>query len=233
MIRTVIVDDEPLAREGLAHYVAGIDFLDLKAVLSSAQELQSFIEKEPIDLIYLDIQMPKMNGVDFLKLHTPDARVILTTAYSLYAVEGYSLNVMDYLVKPITADRFYQSAVKAQQYFSLSKQGATESAIDYFFVKVNGKLERILVNDVLFVEGMQNYVMIHTTKGKFITLMNLKTLQGKLDEHLFFRVHKSYLVAINKIDRVEGNQVVIASAKVPVSRNYRGEFMERIRRGVL
>jgi two-component system LytT family response regulator len=231
MIRCVIIDDEPLAREGLADYVGEVDFLQLTGTCENPLELISLMDKTPVELIFLDIQMPKMNGIDFLKIVQKPPMVIITTAYPSYALEGFQLNVLDYLLKPITFDRFFKSANKAKDYHKLltrSDISKSEISENYFFIKCGSKYEKIFFEDILFIEGMQNYVTIHTIKGKYITLLNLKNLEQSLANRHFIRVHKSYIVAISKIEGIEGNEIFIRSQVVPISRNYREQVIEQV-----
>ncbi|NIJ54774.1 LytR/AlgR family response regulator transcription factor [Dyadobacter arcticus] len=233
MIRCAIIDDEPLAREGLADYVREVDFLQLTGTCENPLELMTMMDKTQVDLIFLDIQMPKMNGIDFLKIVQKPPMVIITTAYPSYALEGFQLNVLDYLLKPITFDRFYKSANKAKDYHRLltrshSTEVKGEIVENYFFIKCGSKYEKIFFEDILFIEGMQNYVTIYTLKGKYITLLNLKNLEQSLSSRNFIRVHKSYIVSISKIEGIEGNEIFILSQVVPISRNYREQVIEQV-----
>jgi two-component system LytT family response regulator len=234
MINCVIIDDEPLAREGISSYVREVDFLRLVGACENPVELMKILDQQTVDLIFLDIQMPKMNGIDFLKIVQKPPMVIITTAFPTYALEGFQLNVLDYLLKPITFDRFFQSVNKAKDYYQLiKKSGAAGSEpqkaeADYFFIKCGTKYEKVFFDDILYVEGMQNYVTIYTRKGKYVTLLYLKNLEENLDKRNFIRVHKSYIVAINKIEGIEGNEIFIQSARVPISRNYRELVIQEV-----
>ncbi len=242
MINCVIIDDEPLAREGIADYVREMDFLNLIATGENPLELSRLMDKQPVDLLFLDIQMPKMNGIEYLRVAQRPPMVILTTAFPSYALEGFQLNVLDYLLKPITFDRFFQSANKARNYFQLLNRPSDPAAAavreegaskenekpDYFFIKCGSKYEKIFFADILYAQGTQNYVTLYTTKGKYMTLLYLKDLEEKLDSSAFIRIHKSYIVAIDKIDSVEGNELSIRTHRVPMSRNYRETVMARV-----
>jgi two-component system, LytTR family, response regulator len=230
MIKCAIIDDEPLAREGLAGYVKEVDFLTLTGVCANPVELMSLMDREPVDLIFLDIQMPKMNGIDFLKIVQNPPIVVITTAYPSYALEGFQLNVLDYLLKPITFDRFFKSAGKARDYHRLLTKPASQNAEteDYFFVKCGSKYEKILFDDILYIEGLQNYVTIHSRKGKYITLLNLKHLEQTLANRRFIRVHKSFIVSVSKIEGIEGNEIFIQPHRIPISRNYREQVIEQV-----
>jgi DNA-binding LytR/AlgR family response regulator len=187
------------------------------------------MDREPVDLIFLDIQMPKMSGIDFLKVVQNPPMAIITTAYPSYALEGFQLNVMDYLLKPITFERFFKSAGKARDYHRLlSKSATAKTEEDYFFIKCGSKYEKILFDDILYIEGLQNYVTIHTSKGKYITLLNLKHLEQNLDSRHFIRIHKSYIVSIGKIEGIDGNEIFIQPHRIPISRNYRDQVIEQV-----
>jgi DNA-binding LytR/AlgR family response regulator len=233
-LKCVAIDDEPLARECIANYVKEVDFLHLLGVGSNPLELNQFLDKEEVDLIFLDIQMPVMNGIDFLKATPNPPLVIITTAYPSYALEGFQLDVMDYLVKPITFDRFFKAVNKAKDYHKLlaksatQEKGKTDAAADYFFIKCDYKYERIYFDDILYIQALQNYVTIYTKKGKYITLLYLKNVEQNLDNLSFIRVHKSYIVSIPKIEAIENNEIIIQSFRIPISRNYRDEVIEKV-----
>lgn len=234
MMNCVIIDDEPLAREGLSSYVREVDFLHLVDTCTNPVELIKLLDQHPVDLIFLDIQMPKMSGLDFLKIVQKPPMVIITTAFPSYALEGFQLNVMDYLLKPITFDRFFKAANKAKDYYQLinkTTQSDTlkpEKETDYFFIKCGSKYEKIYFDDILYVQGMQNYVTIHTRKGKYMTLLYLKNLEENLNKKAFIRVHKSYIVSIDKIEGIEGNEIFIQSNRIPISRNYHEMVIEQV-----
>lgn len=223
MINCVIVDDEPLAREGIASYVKEVDFLHLTGTCENPVELIKLLDLHPVDLIFLDIQMPKMNGIDFLKVVKNPPMVIITTAFPSYALEGFQLNVMDYLLKPVTFDRFIKSASKARDYHQLISKPS-----DHCFIKCGSKYEKIQFDDILYVEGMQNYINIYTRKGKYVTLLYLKNMEQNLDNKSFIRVHKSYIVSIDKIEGIEGNEIFIQSYRIPISRNYREQVIQQV-----
>ncbi|HEY4197785.1 MAG TPA: LytTR family DNA-binding domain-containing protein [Mucilaginibacter sp.] len=234
MLNCVIIDDEPLAREGLANYVREVDFLELCGVCENPLELLPILDRQSVDLILLDIQMPKMSGIDFLKIIQNPPMVVITTAYPSFALEGLQLNVLDYLLKPVTFERFFKAATKARDYHRLLLKQApgnppqTETDEDYFFIKCGSKYEKIFFEDILYVEGMQNYVNIYTLKGKFVTMLSLKNLEENLNQKSFIRVHKSYIVSISKIDGIEGNEIFIQTARIPISRNYREQVIARV-----
>jgi DNA-binding LytR/AlgR family response regulator len=234
MLKCVIIDDEPLARECIANYVGAVDFLQLAGMGSNPVDLTQLLDAHEVDLIFLDIQMPVMNGIDFLKMTQNPPMVIITTAYPSYALESFQLDVLDYLVKPITFNRFFKAVSKAKDYHQLLvRSSATDApktgpAEDYFFIKCDYKYERIYFDDILYIQAMQNYITIYTNKGKYITLLYLKNVEEKLDKQSFIRVHKSYIVSIPKIESIENNEIIIQSFRIPISRNYHDEVIGRV-----
>lgn len=225
-IKCIITDDEPFARKGLQGYIAQIDFLELKGVCENALELNSLLKKEPVDLLFLDIEMPWLTGIEFLRQLPAPPRVVFTTAYEKYAVQGFELEVLDYLMKPISFDRFLRAANKAFDYFN--QQHTQAAPGDYIFVKADSKLEKISFADILFAEALENYVAIYTREKKIITHLTLKMLQEKLPASSFVQPHKSYLIAVGKIDSIEGNMLHTAQYTVPISKYLKEEIMEKI-----
>lgn len=229
VMNCVIIDDEPLAREGINNYVKEIDFLCVAGACENAIELIKVMDRQKVDLIFLDIQMPKMNGMDFLKITKDPPMVIITSAYPSYALESFQLNVLDYLLKPITFDRFFQAAKKAKDYLQLlSGQMSNVDPNRYFFIKCENKYEKIFFDDILYIEGMQNYVRIYTKKGKYLTLLTLKDIAQNVAKESFLRVHKSYIVNTAKIDSIEKHEISIQSARIPISRNFRDDVIEKV-----
>ncbi len=237
-IKCIITDDEPFARKGLQGYAAQVDFLDLRGVCENAVELNSLLKREPADLLFLDIEMPYMTGIDFLKHYSGAPKVIFTTAYEKYALQGFDLEVLDYLLKPIPFERFLRAANKAYDYFRAQAQALAGAAAptgaaaggtaDYIFVKADSKLEKIAFADVLFAEALENYVAIYTREKKVITHLTLKMLHEKLPASGFVQPHKSYVIAIDKISSIEGNILHIDQYQVPISKYQREEIMDKI-----
>ncbi|MEN0050640.1 MAG: LytTR family DNA-binding domain-containing protein [Bacteroidota bacterium] len=222
-ISCIIVDDEPLARAGLQDYVRQIDFLDLKATCKNAMEANTFLNQNQIDLLFLDIEMPKLSGMAFLRSLPDSPAVIFTTAYAQYALEGYNFNVIDYLLKPISFERFLQANNKALRL--LSKQSEKEN---YIFVKTDKQLVKINIGDVLYIESMQNYVVFHMDNDKIMTLTSMKSLADWLPQEEFIMVHRSYLVAKSKVEAVIGNQLLIGEHKIPISTRMRKQVLEEL-----
>lgn len=233
ILNCVTIDDEPLAREGIGNYIREIDFLRLVGSGSNPVELIQLLDDQAIDLVFLDIQMPIMNGIDFLKMAQNPPMIIITTAYPSYALEGFQLDVLDYLLKPITFNRFFKAVNKAKNYAQMQLASASEPSSapeveDYFFIKCENKYEKIYFADILYIQAMQNYVIIHTTKGKYITLLYLKNVEQYLEGQAFMRVHKSYIVAIPKIEAIDNNELLIQAHRIPISRNYKDRVLKQI-----
>jgi DNA-binding LytR/AlgR family response regulator len=184
------------------------------------------LKQQEVDVLFLDIEMPYMSGIELLKNLTNPPKVIFTTAYEKYAMEGYELEVLDYLLKPISFERFLKSANKIYDYFKQQQQGATVE--DYFFVKADNKLEKISTADILFIEAMENYIAIYIKDRKIITHLTLKMIQERLPVADFVQPHKSYLVAMNKIDSIEGNVLHIAQFQVPVSKYQKEDLLMKV-----
>jgi DNA-binding LytR/AlgR family response regulator len=227
-INCLIIDDEPLARKGITEYVKEVDFLQPVGECGSAAEAASLLTKHTIDLLLLDIQMPRLTGIDFLKTLTHPPMAIITTAYSEYALEGYSLDVIDYLVKPIPFDRFLKAVQKAFDFHSMRQREVTSVMPEYFFVKSNGKYEKVMFGDILYVESMQNYVIIHLPGQKLIVYMTLAGLEAQLPPKIFMKVHKSFLISIEQVNSIENNEIIIKQARIPISRTLKDEAMRRI-----
>lgn len=226
-ITCVITDDEPFARKGLLGYVEKLSFLDLKGVCEDALQLNDLLQHQPIDLLFLDIQMPHITGVDFIRALPRPPKVIFTTAYEQYAIQGFELDVLDYLLKPISYERFLKAAWKAQEYFA-SRDEKPNTAIPYMFAKSNGRLEKINFDEILFIEGMENYAAIHFENKKLIIHTTIKGLLEKLPPGQFVQTHKSYIAAINKVDSIDGNTLHIQKHQVPVSKYLREEVLGQI-----
>ncbi|HTE26051.1 LytR/AlgR family response regulator transcription factor [Flavitalea sp.] len=231
ILNCVVIDDEPLARECLEGYLKEVDFVRCVASGNNPVELSRILEGQSVDLIFLDIQMPMMNGIEYLRISPNRPMVIISSAYPQYALEGFQLDVLDYMVKPIVFSRFYKAVSKARDYYMLSKPAVDANEIhssSYFFIKCDYRYEKIYFADILFIEALQNYVTIYTTAGKFLTLLYLKNLDEKLDSRRFLRVHKSYVISIDKVKAIENNEIIIGEYRIPVSRNYRDAVIGRV-----
>jgi DNA-binding LytR/AlgR family response regulator len=230
----LIIDDEPLARKGLREYVEEVDFLSLAGEfdnpLRAGEELSS---RADIHLLFLDIHMPRLSGLDFLRSLKASVPVIFTTAYPQYALDGFELNALDYLVKPVSFERFYKAVLRAKEYHELKEKNAAEhsSGIDYFFIKADNKLVKIQLKEVLFAEALQNYVVIQTNNRKFISYLTFKAVEEYLSGSGFLKTHKSFIIAADKIDSIEGNNIRIGAHDIPISRNLKEEVMEKLLKG--
>ncbi|PWT99099.1 MAG: DNA-binding response regulator [Bacteroidetes bacterium] len=230
-LNCIIIDDEPLARKGLKEYVQEIEFLKLLGDFDNPIKAVSLVNEQPVDLLFLDIQMPKITGIEFLKSLQNPPMVIFTTAYSQYAVESFELDVVDYLVKPISFDRFFKASVKAKNWLENKRKGATvhtPSDEAYFFVKAENKHVKILLDDILFVEALQNYVAIHTKDKKILAYVTLGGIEKQLPSEHFIKVHKSFIVSVQKIKAVEGNEILIEQHRIPISRNLKDDVMNKV-----
>ena len=223
-IKCIILDDEPLAREGLKDYVEEVDFLELVGEFKNALEANSFLKTNKVDLMLTDINMPKMTGLEFVQNLEEPPLVIFTTAYREFAADSYELNGFDYLVKPIPFDRFLKTVNRAFDH--LSSKSVTRD--DHFFIKVDGKITKVLFEDILFIEGMKDYAKIHIGHESLMALISLKQIQSQLPNSEFIRVHRSFIVAKNKVDSIEGNIIHIGSHQVSIAPNLRNEVMEKI-----
>jgi len=222
-VTCIITDDEPIARKGLQRYIEKIDFLELVDICEDALQLNSVLQTKKIDLLFLDIEMPYLSGVDFLKNLSNAPKVIFTTAYENFALQGFELDVLDYLLKPISFDRFLKSSNKAFDYFNTKVQGDK-----YLFVKSEKRLEKIMINDIIFIEALQNYVSIQTSSKKLLVHSTLKAMQEKLPSR-FIQPHKSFIVNSGAVTAIEGNILHAGSFKIPISKNQRDQVMQSLR----
>ena len=232
-INCIIIDDEPLARKGLKEYITDVDFLTLVGEFDSPLKATSLLSGGEVQLLFLDIQMPKITGLEFLKTLQHPPAVIFTTAYPQYALEGFEVNALDYLVKPISFDRFLKAALKAKEYYEVREKDSADSAAtaDHFYIKADNKLVKIAFDDIIFAEALQNYVCIHTNEKKYMTYLTFKSVEEYLPTDKFIRLHKSFIVAASKIDSIEGNEVRIGQHRIPISRNLKDEVMEKLLKG--
>ncbi|MCU0339343.1 MAG: LytTR family DNA-binding domain-containing protein [Spirosomaceae bacterium] len=225
-IRCVIIEDEPLAMERVKGYVQKLPFLQLEQAFDNALEAIDFLQHHPIDLLFLDINLGDFSGIQLLESTKPSCQVILTTAYQEYALKGYELKIADYLLKPFTLERFVQAVGRVQE---LLNKAETPVNKEFIFVKTEYRLEKIFLNDILFIEGMGDYRRIHTPTKKIMTLQTFGELEKEIPPSLICRVHKSYMVAIAKIDAIEKDRISIGKTLIPVSDSYRERFYALIR----
>ena len=233
MIRCLVVDDEPLALDILEDYISKVPFLTLVKTTTSAIEGLSLVQSDAIDLVFLDVQMPELTGIQFLKIINGKCDVILTTAYSQYALDGYELDVVDYLLKPIAFDRFYKAAQKVLQNSGNTNSAAPEVLSvqknhDFIFVKTEHKIQKIYLDDILYIVGLKDYISIFTRSERIITLQNMKKMEESLPSKSFIRVHKSYIIALGKIESIERSRIQIGDKIIPIGDTYREYFFKQI-----
>ncbi len=242
MINVIIVDDEPLAQDVLETYIEKIPELTLAEKCSNALEANEALKNHDIDLMFLDIQMPQLTGIDFLKTLSKPPLVIFTTAYPNYAIEGFELNALDYLLKPISLERFMKAVNKAIEQIKLQRRDSPagagkEEEADFIFVKADKKLVKINYKDIIYIEGLKDYVIIRMDNGRVITLQTMKSLEEKLPPQAFKRIHRSYIVNIERINAVIGNMVEVVEKNqakhLPIGKNYRDELLEIINKNRL
>jgi two-component system, LytTR family, response regulator len=230
-INCIAIDDEPLALSKLDGFIRKVPELKLLRTFDNAIEAIGWLKENPIELIFLDIQMEQLTGIEFLEAAGSTARVILTTAYDQYAMKGFDLNVTDYLLKPYSFQRFLQAVNKVMDYYSLKGDNLNSSGENdsFIFVKTEYRFERIDIEDILYIEGMKDYLRIICTGKKIMTLQSFAKLEESLPAKKFCRVHKSFIVALDKIKSVERGVIVIADQRIPVSNTYKDNFFSKIK----
>jgi DNA-binding LytR/AlgR family response regulator len=226
----IIVDDEPLARQGLALQLKNITTLDIKGSFNNAIDAGVFLQKEKVDLIFLDINMPELNGFDFLKTLIDKPLVIFITAYPQYAFESYELDAIDYLVKPVRLDRLVKAVNKAESFLKLTEPSNNESAIesieqDYVYIKADRKFTKVFFKDIVYIEGLKDYVTINVQDKKIVAAMNIKNIAQQLPEHLFARVNRSYIVNVNHISAVDAYTVYLLNEEIPIGESFKNDFL--------
>lgn len=231
-----IIEDEYLAQEILEEYIQKVPFLELKGTFMSPLEAAGHLAEDKPDLLFLDINMPDLDGLSFIPMLNPKPMIILTTAYDQYALKAYELEVKDYLLKPFTFERFYKAVLRLYQEQSPRLQtekketkSDPKSEQEYIFLKVGHRIQKVAIRDILFVEGMKDYLRIHTREEKIMTLLNFAKLEELLPAQDFARVHRSFLVAIDKIDHIEKNRIQIADQLIPISDTYAEAFYKMLK----
>lgn len=232
-ISALIIDDEPLARNIIKEYSRNIPALNISGECADAVEASQYLHENQIDLIFLDINMPKISGIDFLRNLVHPPMVILTTAYSEYALEGYELNIIDYLKKPFSFERFFKAYLKAEDYLLIRKNYTpdieTNNQKEFIFLKSDKKNIKINVSEICYIEGLGDYIKVYTLSQKFISNLSMKKITDCLPHEKFLRIHKSYIVAIDKIESLEGNLLKVNNSKLPVGNNYKNDLLNFIR----
>ena len=230
-MKAIAIDDEPIALEIIKSLAAKVPFLELASTFNNPMEALVNFNSNPVDLIFLDIQMPQLNGIQFMQLLQNRAQVIITSAYHEYAIEGFEHNVIDYLLKPIAFERFYRAVEKAYNIKNPSQkinksQEMHPATGGYIFIKVETKMVRVELDDILFIEGLKNYVSIYTKTQRIITLQVMKQLEEVLPPNRFVRVHKSFIVAIDKINSIERQEILIKDRLIPIGNTYQEHFFK-------
>ncbi len=246
MLNVLIVDDEPLALDVLETYLAQMPELRLVRRCANALEANDALQQENIDLMFLDIQMPQLTGIDFVKTLSNPPMIVFTTAYPNYALQGFDVNALDYLLKPISLERFMKAVNKALEHAELQRpdHAATpppapvaNDGLDFFFVKADKKLIKVNFDDIIFIEGLKDYVIIRLLAGRVITLQTMKSLEDRLPQNRFRRIHRSYIVSMDKITAIEGNMIEVLEKNLPkmlpIGKNYRDELLDLIERNRL
>jgi len=228
----IIVDDEPLARQGMEMNIAQVSSLQLLGSFSNAMAASDFIRKENVELMFLDINMPELNGLDFLKSLLDAPLVIFTTAYPQYALDSYELDALDYLVKPIRIERFLKAVNKAENHLRLLRNESKSNQVeriedDFVFIKADRKFFKIQFKDILYIEGLKDYVIIHTADNKVITSMNVKTIAAQLPATIFARVSKSYIVNVRHITSFDNELIYIQNNEIPLGQSFKDEFLKQ------
>ena len=220
-INCIAIEDEPIALKKIKEFIEQIDYLNLLEAFNNAVDAIGFLKKNPVDLIFLDIRMKKLSGIQFLESLQIKPKVIITSAYDEYALKGYELDVADYLLKPFTLERFLKSVDKVYNQLSVL---TGDNSNDYIFVKTEYRIEKIEIKDILYIQGMKDYLQIHTTDRKIMTLQTFKNLLEILPQTDFQRVHNSYIVSISKIKNIERNRIRIGKDLIPISDSYKDKF---------
>jgi two-component system, LytTR family, response regulator len=227
MVNCIIVDDEQHAIDLLSNHISKIPFLNMQFSTTDPVKAFQYVHQKRTDLIFLDIQMPELDGIQFLNLLKGNAKVILTTAYTKYALQGYEHDIIDYLLKPIVFERFLKAVQKAMDVFAIRDHTTCNASDDnlnaFIFIKTEGrsKIVRVLLNDIHYIEGMGNYLAIHTTNSKLITLLTIKELMEKLPDQQFIRIHNSYVVPVGRITEIQGNQLLVEKHTLPIGDIYK------------
>lgn len=228
MLKTIAIDDEPPALRVITHFCGQVPFLDLQKTFSRTDEALAYLAQNEIDLLFLDINMPAMSGIDFYKSIPKAAMVIFTTAYAEYAVEGFNLSAVDYLLKPFTFERFQQGAQKALDYSQFIKKSEPETVVEYLYIKADYSTYKIAVSDIVFIEGLDDYLKIYLENAKpIVARMTMKSMTEKLPSQDFIRVHRSFIVPLRRIENVRNKAITLGGDEIPIGSSYEAEFFKR------
>ena len=232
-VKALIIDDEPLAQNVIQQYAKKLPELIITGTCNDAICAHKFLQENSVDLLFLDINMPKLSGISFLKNLKNPPLVVFTTAYSEYALEGFELNAIDYLKKPFSFDRFCKAYFRAEELLLLKQSSQAdnkkESENDFLFIKANKKMVKIKFSEIYFIEGLGDYIKLHLKEKKLVTNLSMKKIHSLLPQKDFYRTHKSFIISLDKIDAVEGNMTIINDNKLPIGNSYRQEFMKFVK----
>jgi DNA-binding LytR/AlgR family response regulator len=227
-IKAIAIDDEPIALQVMQTHAANIPFLSLQACFESAAEALAYLQKEPVEVIFLDIQMPDISGVELAQILNPQAKIIFTTAYAQYAVTGFELSAVDYLLKPISYKRFLQACIKIKGQINEQTSPLAGLTEDFLFVKDGYNYVRVHLSELLYIEAEDNYLSFYEVGKRTLTRMKIGEALEKLPKDKFVRVHKSFIVALSKIEKIERHQLSLAARKIPISSNYREQLLQKL-----
>jgi DNA-binding LytR/AlgR family response regulator len=233
ILNCIIIDDEPIARKLLQEYIEETDYLKLAGTAENPLKATALINDLDVDLIFLDVNMPKMNGFQFLRSATNLPMVIMTTAYGQYALDGFDLAVVDYLVKPFSLERFIKATQKALELKSLKQKSnnSSDTQADHFYVKCDGKIERVLYNELIYIEAMANYITLYTESKKLVVYLTIKGIQEKLPAAQFLQVHKSHIINTDKIINIEGNMINLGITRINIGNSFYDDVMDKLLKG--
>lgn len=235
-VTCIVVDDEPLARKGMALNIKEVEWLEVLGEFPNAIKASDFLSDNPVDILFLDIEMPGLNGLEFLKSLKFDGVVILTTAYPQFALEAFELEVLDYLTKPIRFDRFFKAVNRAKEIVELNRETKIEVedvTADFFYIRSDRKYVKLHFDEVLWIKGLKDYVMIHTQNKNYMVAFNIKTIYARLPQEIFARVSKSYIININAIETIDVDTITIGKEIIPLGATYKDDFLEKHIKGRL
>ena len=227
-INCIITDDEPLARKGMQNFASRIPYLNVIATCTNAMETMDALKNKNADVIFLDIHMPQLSGIEMLKSLSNTPLTVITSAFPDYALQSYELNVIDYLVKPVSFERFVKSVNKVRDFISLKNDHVNESKAteNFFFIKCDHRYEKVFYEEILFIQAMQNYVIIHTHDKRLITYLTIKGVEEYLPKSMFIKVNKSNIISLSKINSIAGDEVMVGEHEFSIGRNFKNEVMQ-------
>jgi DNA-binding LytR/AlgR family response regulator len=233
-IKCLVVDDEPLARDVLRRYIEMVPTLRLCGECGNAIEAMSFLQQQPVDLLFLDIHMPQLKGIDLLKILAHPPKVILTTAHAEYAIEGYDLDIVDYLLKPIQFERFLKAVGRAFQLAKPMEPGHDPTVPEepkkeaYIYLRADRKMVKVLLQDILYIESMKDYIKVFTTTGVIVTKQSITAMEAMLPEHRFIRTHRSFIASVDKIKSFTAEVIEMEKAEIPIGKLYRHQVLRAL-----